>query len=484
MPRRTTAAAQAQLNPRMRRHLEDLGLPSVAEYFRWCAANRFSIRLEKSPDDRDEELEALARDEARAAAHCRFGDSAAKLIEQACAGAVAAKDAKQFHVQSFCRAIEESDPTPAARESLRALMLAVDDSADFLFASTTFGGRGYVDGLIKLNDRREQWIAPLQRWRPDSRDLARQFSSLARHLLARFSVPDFMDQAWFRTEPGAHKFRDWFIHLGAGKNIRTAKTPIPMTRLMAHHFLEAPRPYSIEGAIRWGQVHALGGDALLTEAVLGSRIGEDFANDEFWTAVIRFFIANPMLDRRHVAPVADFLHERKFAAREVVTGPGLVETRPPPQPNLSMRGRTAESLLAQVERWHEELGRAEGPETLFFKRSGINGFELAAGREGKDPWTIRELLSRADLFDESRVMGHCVANYARSRAKGACSIWTMEFRQHGAVEKRLTIEMRNGTIVQARGKQNRLPTESEFDVLVTWARSAGLTIGSYVSAAE
>jgi len=304
-----------------------------------------------------------------------------------------------------------------------------------------------------------------------------------RHLTARYPVPPFMDQAWFRADVYGDRYRNWFVQLGAGKNIRTLDTPIPLTKLMAHHFLQAPDDYPIEGAIRWGQVHALGGGARLTGGLMGTRIGYDFQENEFWTSVIRFFVANPLLDRQHVGPIVDYLCAQKFEMREVMVGPGQVEVHPPPQPGLTMRGRTADTLLAQVERWHRELGRASGAERLYFRRSGLKELFLKAGKDGESQWRIRELLSGAELVAEGRVMKHCVASYAHSCAQGRASIWAMELHGEVEVEKRQTIEVtREGVIVQCRGKQNRLPTPAELDVIKAWARHAGLTISPYVRA--
>jgi hypothetical protein len=257
-----------------------------------------------------------------------------------------------------------------------------------------------------------------------------------------------------------------------------------MSKAMAHHFLEAPYDYSIEGAIRWGQVHALGGGARLTDALLGTRIGPDFSNGEFWSSVIRFFVANPLLDRRHVGPIVDYLHAQKFETREVVVGPGRVEVRLPPQPGLSMRGRTPATLLAQVERWHRQLGRISGAEQLYFRRSGIKELSLKTGKDGEAEWRIRELLSGAELIAEGRLMKHCVASYAHSCAQGSCSIWAMELSGKAGIDKRQTIEVtRDRMIVQCRGRQNQLPTAAELDVVKEWARLAGLILSPYVRAA-
>jgi hypothetical protein len=276
--------------------------------------------------------------------------------------------------------------------------------------------------------------------------------------------------------------REWYLHIASGKNIRTARTPLPLTKLMVHHFLEAPAAASIEGAFRWGEVHALGGDATLTHALLGTRLAHSFDHYEFWSSVIRFFIANPMLDREHVGPIVDYLHAQKFQTREIVDQNGRTTIEPPPQANLQMRGRTAESLLAQVERWHQALGRTKGAENLFFKASGIKAVSFKTGsKDAPSVWRFRELHSGNDLIAEGKAMRHCVASYARSCAAGNCSIWAMEVDRQMGSEKIQTVEVtKQGVIVQCRGRLNRLPTSAEFDIVRRWAGVAGLTISPYV----
>ena len=58
-------------------------------------------------------------------------------------------------------------------------------------------------------------------------------------------------------------------------------------------------------------------------------LGQEFGHEDFWLTVLRFFIANPVLDRRHVGPIVDFLQYQKYKGREVFATPGE-ETRLPP----------------------------------------------------------------------------------------------------------------------------------------------------------
>src|SRR5262249_16261642 len=107
----------------------------------------------------------------------------------------------------------------------------------------------------------------------------------------------------------------WFLHVGRGQNIRTADLPLPYTKRMAHEFMQAPADLTIKEAIRWGQIHGLGGSERLMHAVIGTRLGPPFMHDDFWITVLQFLIANPMLDLAHVGPIIDYIHQQRFAAQ-------------------------------------------------------------------------------------------------------------------------------------------------------------------------
>jgi len=341
----------------------------------------------------------------------------------------------------------------------------------------------YVDGILALSQEQAQWLRPIEKWRPRTHNPDRQFSSLARHLFAEFEVPVFMDQAWLH---GDAVQQGWFKHLGRGENIRTAAgLPLPLTKKMAHHFLAAPDHYSIAEAFLWGQVHALGGDGRLAEALRETRLAPDFHDSDFRLSVLRFLVANPMLDPVHIGPVIDFIWHEKYENRIVFVDRGVAEEVGPAQPNFSMRGRTAVSLLRQVEAWHKQLRRESKAKGAEWKHSPLGDWQWIEGTketQNMKIWRIRELVSAQELIAEGSQQHHCVATYAQSCAARRCSIWTMEVETELGVEKCVTIEVNNTDklIRQVRGKRNRFPTEKEKQILQRWATQEGIGIASYL----
>lgn len=477
----------------MARHLRDLGHSAEHTYLAWCREVGVDASLEKSATQRQYEVELLAQRKAAAAARVRLHHNPRKFLENICAGHIEPGEVTRPGWHDVAVAISRSPKDGEARESLAAFLLHLERHSDLVFGSARVGHQNtlYMDALLHLHRRRGQWLRDPFAWRASSHNVSKQFSSLLRHLLAHYEVPAFMDTAWLRGDKGAYRFRDWFIHIALGKNIRTAKTPYPLTKMIAHHFIQAPDNASIEGALMIADVKALGGSARLALALMATRLGATLEGDAerraFWLSVYRFFIANPMLDLRHAGPIVDFLFFQKFETQEVLVGPGQVEVRQPPQPNLSMARRTAEALLRQVEAWHGDLRKHSSKEQRFWKSSGIRGLTLRTGPKD-DPaqqtfWTLRELLSSQELQDEGRRLKHCVASYVGSCAAGRCSIWSMQ-RRYGdeeRVEPVLTIEVDGkGVVTQARGRANRWPTPQENSVLQTWMSGAGLKPGPYL----
>ncbi|WP_197231302.1 PcfJ domain-containing protein [Novipirellula artificiosorum] len=351
------------------------------------------------------------------------------------------------------------------------------------------GGISILESLVLVAHARPQWVRPLGDWKPRTHNAKRQFHSLLRHLFDRFGeVPLFMDHAWTMgtqtgggLDPKGVEFRDWYLHLGVGRSLRDQRLPLKFTKRMAHQFKDAPADVTIPQALRWAQVIGLGGDERLARAVAGTRLADDFEHDDFWTTVLRWLMEQSMLDLVQIGPMLDYIHHQRFVPQRVF---GILEDHENPQPaepNFTMKGRTANSLLRQVEAWHRALAGSNRIQIANWKPVGIAGFEFMEGNETSGNakiWTIRELLCSRSLVVEGRNLNHCVATYASSCSRGGTSIWTLEVETNTEVDKRITIEVRptSRTIVQARGRSNRLMKEQERGIVRRWCAQAGLTL--------
>lgn len=487
---RKPKATQNETDPDLLAHIRALGLEAVEDYRAWCERNGFSPRTQKHWRERCKErfFATKERAEARLARKRDERRNPGRVIRRIFDGQLPESDLTEPHlvqIAAASRSLGES----SSRQSLLKLLLHAQEHARLFSLQrviSTFGeqaGNTFVEALAALARHHEEWIRPVELWKPRTHNSHRQFSSLARHLFARYELPEFMDCVWFKgPSPDAAQQQGWFKHLGLGQNIRRADLPLHFTKRMAHHFMRAPKHFTVEEALRWGQIHGLGGDARTVGAVLTTRLARSFEHEDFWASVIQWLISSPMLDPAQLGPMIDYIQNQKFVPQDLIVAPGVVEQRPA-QPNFSIKARTPESLMRQMREWHRELGEDTKRPEVTWMPSGIDEFSYIERDPDTDQtryWTIRELLRRSELVSEGRKLRHCVASYADSCRTARSSIWSLGV-QIGARRKRiLTIEVvsRTKQICQVRGKANRLPSEREKAILRRWAAEQGLTLGS------
>jgi hypothetical protein len=361
------------------------------------------------------------------------------------------------------------------RSDFRSLLLAMEERSPSMLHE-----RKHVGAMSRLARFSSRWLRTPAGFSARSYNSERQFGQLARFLLARWPVPKFFDGAWTERSTDAH--REWFIHLGAGGNLRTAcGLPFPLTKMMAHHALLAPDNTPINSALRWGQVRALAGSERLARAVINSSLGNVQEDEPFWLSVVQFLVANPMLDPHQVGPIVDWIRNQRFVAEPRRVENGMVCGGGIPQPGLSMKGRTVASVLRQVERWHRDLNRTTTEGSTTWPTCGIPGYERVEGTEGSQTIVrIDEIVTSAELQQEGRAMRHCVASYARSCARGTAAIYSLQRDNGAGYERRLTIELdvSSKRIIQARGRFNALPLPLDERYLRNWATAVGLTVAS------
>ena len=471
--------------PLIRRHMQTMGFSSPHAYLGWCWENGFEPTFLKSRMDLQAE-----RDTFNAAAeirrkHNRLHKNPKAFLKAVCRGELTSDDIDRPNYKRTAQEIEVSNELEEARESLLEMLSILVKHHDLIFGAVS----GQEDlplirGLIKLRDRKVLWLRDLESWKPKSKNVERQFGELTHHLFDKFGdVPVFMESAWLRNDRSGRRFRDWYVHLGRGHNLRTAKCPVNVTKMVAHEFSQAPADFTIEQAVRWGQLRAFGASRNTIDAVVATRLGRSFANEEFWVTVLRFFAENQMLDPRQIGPIIDYLQNQRFEPTEVEVAPGQWRQRPPRQPRLSMQGRTVNTLLRQVEAWHRGLGKLQGLPSDTYAKAGVEGIAIERG-QGRQTvrWAIRQLRNAKELRIEGDELRHCVASYHRSCVRGECTIWSLSRSEDdNSYERRQTIEVdKYGTIVQCRGLANRDPSRDEWSIVTEWAREANLRISSYL----
>lgn len=331
------------------------------------------------------------------------------------------------------------------------------------------------------------WVREFHTWEKSSHNIHKQFSSILRHMFAKYPVPLFLDEAW--TNPYSKQYIDWFIHIGAGRSAKELhKFPIAITKKLAHEFVNTPEGFSINEAIRRAEVLSMGGSEWLAWHICHSRLGHgygDIEREKFWSTVVLFFCKCPMFDCEHIPQILDYINHIKNILIPLEVEPGLF--RPVANTNFSMKGRTLEALIRDSQEWHNRIAveTKHTKSASSWEGTKIKSFYLTEGNAEKGlekTYSITELLKASELVAEGRSMNHCVSSYASSCQRGHCSIWSLRVtpQYKGITERLVTIELLNQsrTIVQVRGKSNCRPTEKEKGLVTRWAHQSGLRISN------
>lgn len=114
---------------------------------------------------------------------------------------------------------------------------------------------------------------------------------------------------------------------------------------------------------------------------------------------------------------------------------------------------TSEMIIATDSKINERI-------SLLSKLFALNIYE-------DDKYIIFPASSVDSLIDESSQMSNCVRNYCIKLSNNECQIYFMRYKNN--VNKSLvTIEVRDGKIVQARTRFNEFPTNEMNEILKKW----------------
>lgn len=100
--------------------------------------------------------------------------------------------------------------------------------------------------------------------------------------------------------------------------------------------------------------------------------------------------------------------------------------------------------------------------------------ELLYDGEENDPYCILAPRKAEDLANEGLKLHHCVRSYVELVSRGSTKIYFLREKERKA-SSLVTLEVKDGIIIQARGKYNRIPYEEEIFFIYKWAKERRLT---------
>ncbi|NVO02989.1 MAG: PcfJ domain-containing protein [Bacteroidetes bacterium] len=293
------------------------------------------------------------------------------------------------------------------------------------------------------------------------------------NIFGDFKIPQVFIDNYYNYSP---EEMEWFKFVAKGNNIsRISNIPFTMNKKAVHYLMETHlhlesnfyRNFRIAGTLFFAQVLSMGASPKVTNEIISSGIFRDLKNFDFWKTVIDFFIKNNVLHNQ-VRPIVDYIISRKEQQTKN---------------DFSIKGRNLKTIIRDMEIWHQELAQKnfnKHYEKVSWEPTQIENFEY---KQFSEKYIIVQLLSNEELYNEGSALHHCVFSYFEECIKGRSSIWSLRKQnKDGFDERLLTIEMRNGSVVQARGNYNRSPNSAESVILKKWAEKAKIYMDISLSA--
>lgn len=325
-----------------------------------------------------------------------------------------------------------------------------------------------------------------QSWHPQmkTRDAARLRLAAARHLFARYPVPDMLEHIWIDDAGlGADEVRlrrQWYVTAARGGSLHKAGASPWLTRREVHAFLHPTAGLGFVEAFWEAIARSYTDDRSLALRIARSKIGRTPREEiDFWREVARFFCVNPAA-LETIDDLCDYVAE----CRRGDTA-------------YRLEGRTLASLIRRMHEWHHDIAAIERIEAMRRRAQGRaasastanavwSGSRLAdwewvpSSKDAKakgERFVVRQLKQAEDLVMESRAMRHCVSTYAGKCIAGRASIWSLRRCTKERIDRLLTIEVDpQAQAVQVRGLGNRLANADERNVVERWAKARGITL--------
>lgn len=342
-------------------------------------------------------------------------------------------------------------------------------------------GIAAIKGILYYSN---EWLKNIDDWEPKRKNPDAQYKELITFLFKKYPVPEFLDYSFVGE---CSEATELFMLIAKGKSFKNFPFIPDLVYMhknkIYHHILSTPPELSYFEAFRRAQILSMGGDEELVRAFLKTRLGfgrENLKYDNFWVTVIQIFVEAGMFNYDKLGEIIDFINNQKFQI-----SPQLGNNIP--QPNMKMNGRTAETLLRQSDKWHEQIAytarlnrRNDAEErrrfginykpqydldTKWERNRNIQAFVLTKKSKNKSTiYSVKEIITYKDLLSEGRLMSNCVGTYVGSCVNKSCSIFSFKINDENVA----TIEVRGNDVRQVKERGNRPISAGNAEIIKKW----------------
>lgn len=289
-------------------------------------------------------------------------------------------------------------------------------------------------------------------------------------LFESYSVPPLLAvylTQWSEALELEHK--PWISHILRGASIRSyPELPFPVSKAMAGVF-STYLPTRMEDLAT-----VLATTALIVKGIDAARARNYLKNVARLSEWDLFFEVVLVLDKKGFGP-------RDF--REIWDY--ILSLSDSERSNLNLAKIRADVLKKKIDLWHLELGSgkyrfntkplpsAKIPSKTYVHHSAVR-------------FRFQQLRTEKEVFREGLIQEHCVFSYIHDLRKSRSFLFSMATNVDSLDSDKplfqplLTIEVVANCVVQVRGKNNRVPTDSEWDWIEKWCTDRKLKISEYI----
>ena len=335
-----------------------------------------------------------------------------------------------------------------------------------------------------------------------SKDRIKRKLDLVRHLFQRYPVPKFLEMVWVDDVIAKDAYKKgrlvygymiprknknygdstidwykWYLAVAQGASLYKRTSGKYMTRKEIHIYLTlAPKDNDRYQNVWWAKAYCF---ALTQANNKGNKNNSDEAfrranliadssltqrsieGSRFWISAMQFFIRH----RCSGNDINDYIDFFRHVLRDA--------------PSFSLKGRTLMSVALLRDQWHAELAfiREGGDKKWVGSPIHDKTYVKHKRTENEITYKFEQIKNGRQLIKEGKEMKHCVAAYVEDCVRGNSSIWSVTKKDsYGPKKRALTVQVSNGTVVQARGKTNKSCTKEEAAVLRFWGKDVGLRV--------
>ena len=334
-----------------------------------------------------------------------------------------------------------------------------------------YGIEDYAQGLKKIYEYKDFWVRDYKEWEPTQyRNSWWNLLSLISHLFEEYPMPKVFKTLWFNKENKDHGI-ELYLDLCMGnsaykamKNYANQKGTSELTKKQVHKFMNSRHDNVFEVAYK-------------KMFLIENKVSKEFLNIATtgnWAcslidlAMVKDYLLlvqkETLFDKSQVLPLWDYIvYIRRQMNNE--------------NKQFVLKNRSIQKLLNDMHEWHAKLSKSKDS-SYWNGNEVIKPYVYEDLEKSPDAYYIKELTTAKELIEEGRKLSHCVASYAGSCKRGHCSIWSFYKDTFGSKKKLITLEVVGDlTLVQCRGKGNRLPNDSEWYHINNWLKENGLKRG-------